>query len=192
MVLVSKIDQDVKTSHLSGWSRGLPLALPAVLLILAMVLPAFMFPADKSPAGGHGLGPAAWPNGILRGLVVFSAIWLALEIRGLWRRDHVPALRAPQEETNYSYPKALAGILLVILYGWCIHQVGFILTTAAFLAVWCRFGGIRSPLALVAVSLIGTYALLWMFMGLAHMPLPRGQGVFDGISIWLLQATGIY
>lgn len=175
-----------------GLARLGAIGVPAFLLILALVLPHFMFIEGQGQSTGPGLGPAAWPDGILFFLGVFSAIWLALELRGLWRAEHVSALSAPVEEGGYSMPKAVVGLGLILLYGWGLSVVGFALATVSYFAVWCWYGGIRRPVTLLIVPLAGTVGLLWLFMGLALMPLPRGSGIFSDFSIALLQVLGIY
>jgi putative tricarboxylic transport membrane protein len=105
----------------------------------------------------------------------------------------VPAATAaaPAGET-YSHRKALIGLVLIVAYGWLLPVTGFPLATAAFIALWCILGGVRHPLAVVPLSLVGTVVLLWIFMGLALMPLSRGQGVFDQVSVTILQLLRIY
>ncbi|WP_299818887.1 tripartite tricarboxylate transporter TctB family protein [uncultured Jannaschia sp.] len=171
--------------------RFVPTLLPAGLLVLALILPGRMFSRDQS-ADVVGLGPAAWPGAMLLALAVLSAIWVARDLWALRRPGSEPLLAPVREEEPYAMGKALAGLVMIVVYGWLLSVIGFALASALFIAGWCVFGGVRNPLVLVPVTLIGTVALLWLFMGLALMPLPRGQGVFDGFSIWLLQLTGIY
>lgn len=129
---------------------------------------------------------------ILDCLAFFAAIWVAQEVWTLARGLESKTLRAPVDEETYDFTKALIGIALIILYGAMLKYSGFALSTAIFIAVWCIYGGIRKLTVLLPVSLIGTVALLWLFMGLALMPLSRGQGPFDQFSIWLLRTLGIY
>lgn len=174
-----------------GAARLLPTLVPLGLLIMALVLPGHMFQSDQT-ANTIGLGPAAWPRAMLLGMAVFAALWIARDLWALGAADRSPTLRIPVEEGQYHFGKALGGLGFILAYGWLLPQVGFAVATAVFIAVWCLFGGLRNPLVLVPVTLIGTITLLWLFMGLALMPLPRGAGVFDGVSIWLLRTTGIY
>ena len=125
-------------------------------------------------------------------LALCSAIWLFSEVWLLVRGRVSTSLATPHDEDVYHYGKALTGILLVIAFGWLLPIVGFALACAGFLLVWCLYGGLRHPAVLLLVPTIGTVALLWMFMGLALMPLSRGAGVFDRFSVWLLQLLGIY
>lgn len=175
----------------SGVIRLLPAMVPGALFVLALLLPRFMFWQGK-PQTSHGMGPDVWPELILGALAAFSAIWFAYELWVLGRAGRVSALRPPQEDETYHFGKALVGLVLILMFGAMLQRTGFALTTATFIAVWCVNGGIRNPLVVIPVSLIGTVALLWVFMGLALMPLSRGQGAFDQFSIWLLQMLGIY
>jgi putative tricarboxylic transport membrane protein len=164
--------------------------LPTVLIFLGLALPFFMFPAAP-PENMGGLGPGAWPRMALVLMVVFSALWLISE----WRRARAgrPLTNpAATSDEPYSMPKALVGIVLIVAYGWALAYLGFAVTSALFIAVWCFYGGMRNPLVILPVALIGTGAMLWLFMGLALMPLSRGVGVFDSFSIWLLQTLQIY
>ncbi|APE45601.1 hypothetical protein BOO69_18690 (plasmid) [Sulfitobacter alexandrii] len=172
-------------------TRCAALLLPAVLLAAALLLPGMMFAHDVSN-GRHGIGPDAWPDIILDCLAFFAAIWLAQEVWTLARGRRSMTLRAPADEETYDFTKALIGLVLIILYGAMIHLAGFALTTAIFIAVWCIYGGVTRLTVVIPVSLIGTIVLLWLFMGLALMPLSRGQGAFDQASIWLLRTLGIY
>lgn len=171
--------------------RVTPLLLPALFLALGLVLPRFMFWSGNPPVA-QGLGPGAWPRLALHGVALFAGIWLAQEIRVLVRAGGQSLLNAQEDEETYRTGKALLGICLVILYGAFLSITGFALTTIVFIAVWCFYGGVRNPVAVAAVSLVGTGVLLWTFMGLALMPLSRGHGVFDQFSIWLLQTLAIY
>ncbi|MFT7107228.1 MAG: putative tricarboxylic transport membrane protein [Yoonia sp.] len=174
-----------------GYLRLLPTLIPLGLLLLALVLPAHMFQSDQT-ASRIGLGPAAWPRAMLLGMALFSALWIARDIWALSAAGRKSTLSIPVEDTHYHFGKAIIGLIMIIAYGWMLPKIGFATATATFILVWCLFGGLRNMLVVVPVTLIGTIALLWLFMGLALMPLPRGAGVFDNFSIWLLKATGIY
>lgn len=174
-----------------GLMRLLPTALPVALLLLALILPGHMFESDQT-ASKIGLGPAAWPRAMLQGMAFFSVLWIARDIWVLGAVHRKSTLTIPVEDSHYHFGKAIAGLVLIVAYGWLMPILGFAVATAIFIAVWCLFGGLRNLRMVIPVTLIGTISLLWLFMGLALMPLPRGAGVFDIFSIWLLRATGIY
>lgn len=177
-----------------NWREELPhLIAPTCFLIAALVLPLVMI-EDEGDLRGTGPGPAAWPGAMLALVAVCAALWLIQEIIA-WRRGRPAPVEAPEpaaEGEEYIYSKAAIGLLLIVAYGWLLPITGFALTTILFMGLWCLLGGVRNPLVVVPVSVVGTAALLWMFMGAALMPLPRGVGVFDRISIALLRALGIY
>ena len=180
-----------KGSNPLSLARILPIFVPTALLLAAVILPANMFQSDQT-ASKIGLGPAAWPDAMLEGMAFFSFLWIA---RDLWVLGDVRrklTLSLPIEDTHYNFGKAISGLGLIICYGWLLPILGFALATALFIAIWCLSAGLRNLLVVIPVSLIGTTALMWLFMGLALMPLPRGSGAFDNLSIWLLRATGIY
>ncbi|MFG6083475.1 tripartite tricarboxylate transporter TctB family protein [Paracoccus litorisediminis] len=193
MAMVEKAQTDPSPVTLT--SGGLPPllapALACVLTFAALILPTFMFHGDRR-LQVNGLGPGAWPGAILMALAAFSAVWLVLEIRALVRGKPPVGLSAPRDEDVYHYGKAITGIVLVILFGWLLPIIGFALATASFLLVWCLYGGLRNPWVVTLVPVLGTVGLLWMFMGLALMPLSRGIGPFDQFSVWLLKLIGIY
>ncbi len=174
-----------------GLAANLPTLLPVGLLLMALVLPGFMFESDQT-ASAIGLGPAAWPNAMLKGMAVFCVLWIARDIWALGAVSRKPTLSVPVEDSHYHFGKAVVGLVMIMVYGWCLPILGFAVSTSAFIMIWCLFGGLRNLLVVVPVTVIGTIGLLWLFMGLALMPLPRGYGTFDNFSIWLLRATGIY
>lgn len=178
-------------NHPSGLAALIPLIVPVVVHLLALILPSFMFQSNQS-SSQIGFGPAFWPMVMLRILTILSAIWVGYEICAL-RRTACPALMTtPREDGEYDIGKALIGLVGIVAYGWLLPIIGFALATSLFIMLWCWFGNMRKPVVIVSVALIGTIALLWLFMGLALMPLPRGNGIFDGFSIFLLRITGIY
>lgn len=172
--------------------RLMPTLIPTGLLVMALMLPGYMFKSDQTASSAIGLGPAAWPSTMLLGLAFFSVLWIVRDIWVLARAGRPPTLRFPDEDEHYHFGKALVGLVMIVAYGWLLPRLGFAVSTTVFIAVWCLFSGLRNLLIVVPVTLIGTIALLWLFMGLALMPLPRGAGVFGEFSIWLLRTTGIY
>lgn len=174
-----------------GLGHLLPAAIAAGVLVAALVLPGYILRPGTRPVP-EGLGPDAWPLGLIGMLAVLAVLWTAREVWAVSGPGRRSLLTEAQEEESYSHGRAIAGLVLIVAYGAMIPVTGFALTTAVFIAIWCRFGGITSPLAIAGVSLLGTAALLWVFMGLALMPLSRGLGLFDDLSVALLRLLGIY
>lgn len=158
-----------------------------------MILPSFMFHRPLR-IRARGLGPDAWPTVFLNAIAVCAVLWILAELWTLYaeHKRKRPATVYAKPPEPYSYPKAGVGVFLLISFGWLLPNVGFPIAATLFILAWCLLGGIRSPVALILVSLIGMITLLWVFMGLALMPLSRGSGVFDDFSVWFLRFVRIY
>lgn len=186
------MSDEPRTAGEDGAALARRLATPFGFLVAALVLPFFMLDGARPPRG-VGLGPAAWPQAILALIAAGAAIWLLQEWLA-WHRGRAALTAAAAEPAGetYSYAKAAAGLVMILAYGALLPVVGFPLATAVFIALWCFLGGLRRLVFVVPLALLGTVALLWVFMGVALMPLSRGQGMFDQMSIAILQLLGIY
>ncbi|MBF0372814.1 MAG: tripartite tricarboxylate transporter TctB family protein [Alphaproteobacteria bacterium] len=166
---------------------------PALILIAAFVLPRFMLQNQNMAAmiGEGEAGPTFWPNVMLTLVAICSAFWL---VREVWTALRAPAVagESPPPAAPYNWRLAWTGLAIVILYGVAIQYLGFAFATLLFLAVWLILGGVRRPLTVAPVAVIGTLVLLYVFVALAQMPLDRGRGVFAGGTIELYQALRIY
>lgn len=172
---------------------ALRLIMPIACLAGGLVLPSMVLDAGRT-VRARGLGPTAWPEFMLTLIAALSVIWIMQEVIA-WRRSlRQEAAAGPIEaaEADYDYRKAGIGMGLVVAYGWALPLVGFTLATALFIAAICLLGGLRRALVIVPVSVLGTAVLLWVFMGLALMPLDRGEGAFGRFSLAVLRGLGIY
>lgn len=168
------------------------IAVPGGFLAAALILPSYMFDRPLR-IRARGLGPDAWPGIFLNAIAVISLLWIVAELWALYSAHKGRASAPiPHPTENYSYPKAGVGIFLLLAFGWLLPIVGFPIAATAFILCWCFLGGIRNPVALILVSFIGMITLLWVFMGLALMPLSRGSGAFDDFTIWFLRTIRIY
>lgn len=168
------------------------IAVPSGFLAAALILPSYMFDRPLR-IRARGLGPDAWPGVFLNAIAVIALLWIIAEIWALYAAHKGRASAPiPRKAEDYSYTKAGIGICLLLAFGWLLPTVGFPIAATLFILCWCFLGGIRNPVALILVSFIGMVALLWVFMGLALMPLSRGAGVFDDFTIWFLRTIRIY
>ena len=117
--------------------------------------------------------PMTWPRLMLSGAGLCAIGWA---IEEGWKAFHF--VQAPSAD-------ALA-------YAFVIPWLGFTLATVIFLLLWFLIGGIRRPVKLLSVTLIGTGVLLFVFVKVALMPLDRGTGVFGEFTIALFRLLGIY
>ncbi|MGD9669046.1 MAG: tripartite tricarboxylate transporter TctB family protein [Hyphomicrobiaceae bacterium] len=139
------------------------------------------------------VGPAGWPRAMLAGLALFAVLTLLTELaewRQTLRRGGDPEIEAL--EKNGSEPLALAGVGVILAYGFSIPYLGFAFATILFIAIWCLMGRIRSWWTIGVVSVLGTIVLLYMFVALAKMPLNRGVEPFNGWTISIYRLLRIY
>jgi putative tricarboxylic transport membrane protein len=172
---------------------ALRLIMPVACLAGGLVLPSMVLDAGRT-VRARGLGPTAWPDFMLTLIAALSVVWIIQEVIA-WRRGlgkQVAAGPVDTAEADYDYRKALIGMGLVVGYGWALPLVGFSVATAVFIAAICLLGGLRRALVIGPVSIFGTAGLLWVFMGLALMPLDRGEGAFGRFSLAVLRGLGIY
>ncbi|MCC5966128.1 MAG: tripartite tricarboxylate transporter TctB family protein [Natronohydrobacter sp.] len=176
-----------------SWRRIVSrLALPGGFLALGLILPAYMFDRPLR-IRARGLGPDAWPGVFLNAIAVIALLWIIAELWALYAEGkRKRAMPIVEQAEAYDYSKAAAAICLLLAFGWLLPTVGFPIAATLFILCWCFLGGIRNPVALLLVSLLGMLTLLWVFMGLALMPLSRGTGVFDDFSVWFLRFVRIY
>ena len=168
------------------------ISIPCGFLAAALILPSFMFDRPLR-IRARGPGPDVWPTVFLNAIAAIALFWVIAEIWTLYAaHKRKKAYPVAQNIEAYSYPKAALAIALLLAFGWLLPSVGFPIAATLFIFCWCFLGGIRSPVALIAVSFIGMLTLLWIFMGLALMPLSRGIGVFDEFTVWFLRLVRIY
>ncbi|MCB1506824.1 MAG: tripartite tricarboxylate transporter TctB family protein [Hyphomicrobiaceae bacterium] len=170
---------------------GFPLGIMALCAFLWTHITRNGAALDAVPSA---VGPGGWPRAMLIGLALFAVLALASELlewrRSIRRGDAPPA--AGSEKSNGSELVALAGIGIILAYGFLIPYLGFAFATVAFVAVWCVMGRIRSWVTIAAVSVLGTLLLLYMFVALAKMPLNRGVEPINGWTIALYRLLRIY
>lgn len=150
---------------------------------------------------GGRIGPGVWPKAV----IVFMAILCLFEIakrlmagrgtstagvlRGLERS---PAGEPEAEASLPEHPRKLfGGIALVVAYVVGVSWLGFFVATALFLAVFPWVGGMRRPILSGVVGLAGAVALIVVFMRVAYISLPLGEGPFRVFSIALLRFIGV-
>lgn len=172
------------------------LAAPLLGVIVALALLVDTRGLDQVARGGQ-LGPGFWPRLALLGLGLACLAKAVTE----WRRDRagrregaVVDVEALERETlpEISRRKLATAIGLIVLYVLGTPAVGFPLATAAFILAFMYLCGTRSVSALGANAAIGTVLLLYLFIKLVYLPLPKGEGPFERVTLALYQALGIF
>jgi hypothetical protein len=121
---------------------------------------------------------------------------------GKWVRDmtgvlgsvlkDVPMDTGPDQPEAASYPRLLwTGVALTVLYVVVIEKIGFFLCTAIYLAAFMRVGRYRRLGVVLATSVIGSLAFMFMFMKVVYVSLPLGVEPFAQVSFLLMRVMGI-
>jgi hypothetical protein len=162
------------------WLRGGP----ALGVAAAVALLGSTGGLDEIAREGQ-LGPAFWPRLVLGGLVLACLGKLV----GGWRAGAAePGAGAPA----ISRPALAAGVLAILLYAAVAPALGFPLATALFVVAFMRLAGARSALMTGACAVLGTVGLLYLFVKVVYLPLPKGDGPFEALTLALYRALRIF
>ena len=160
-------------------------------LLVFLVAVYFYFLAGRidAPPGPDQLGAAFWPKMILIFLMVSCGI-KAAEILGAGRRrDAGTAEAAPPSEVDT--PKLAAMIAMIIAAVYFMDIIGFPLSNFLFLLLFMRIAGLRRKGPLLLSTSLGTVFLLYLFVKVVYLPLPKGQWFFDDVTILLYRILHI-
>jgi putative tricarboxylic transport membrane protein len=154
------------------------------------------------------LGPDFWPRAVLVLLMVVCAIEVARRVLAPSAAPGQPAdvvqAAAVQAAAVRVAPVAkpvaperewrllAGGIALTILYVPGISYLGFFLATTLFLAAFMYVGRYRRARIVVAASVLGSLAFVFVFMKVVYVSLPLGAGPFRILSAWIMAALGIH
>ena len=162
--------------------------------LLGAVLAAALYPGTWNLDGlareGQ-LGPGFLPRVALIGLGLACVAKVVEE----WRRARLLGERAPgasDPRPPLARAKLAASIAAVVGYVLLTPLAGFPLVTALFIAAFLLLCGMRSPRAIVANTVIGVLALLYLFVKVVYLPLPKGDGPFEAITLALYRALRLF
>ena len=88
--------------------------------------------------------------------------------------------------------KLAGGAVAVALYGLAMVYIGFAFATFLFLVTWFVLGGMRKTLSVFTYGTLGTLAMLYLFLKVAYLPLPRGVGYLDTLTVNIYHLLGIF
>lgn len=159
-------------------------AAPLLGVVIAIALLFASRGLDTVSAPGQ-LGPSFWPRLVLAGLVL-GCLAKAWEEARRSVRDPEPDARP------LARVRLAAAIALIVLYVVLTPLLGFLLATAAFIAAFLALCGARAPLVLAANAVAGTVLLLYLFVKLVYLPLPKGGGPFEPLTLAVYRALGIF
>lgn len=174
----------------------LKLVLPHAVMLAASLVLYRLAMGIEVDTGGR-ISPAVWPKTVIAimGLLCVYEIVKRLVVKtdfsakGLVSTNPIGAAEDAAAPDNI--PMLLGGIALIAAYVVAVPYTGFFLTTALFLAIFPWVGGMRRPLLSTALGLTGSLLLVVVFMRVAYISLPLGEGLFRALSLALLRALGV-
>jgi putative tricarboxylic transport membrane protein len=166
-----------------------PVAIAAGACILARD---FLAPGVDVDGMSRGIVSAVtWPKAMLYCVAACAVLLFCFRLREVVG-GKADALAHATGTTTHHERRAVVGIALVLVYGLAIPGIGFALSTALFIAGWLVLGGVRKPAVIGLTSVVGTVALLYLFVKVSVLPLDRGKGVFEQATVALYRLLGIY
>ena len=159
--------------------------------LAGVALASALYPGTRGlDAIARGLGPGFWPRLALIGLALACLAKFVEE----WRRARAGTVvtAGGAARPPISQAKLAAGIGLIVLYVLLAPYVGFPLVTALFIATFMVLCGTRSVRALAGNVVVGTVGLLYLFVKLVYLPLPKGDGPFETLTLALYRALHLF
>jgi hypothetical protein len=162
-------------------------AAPAAGVLLSTGLFVHTRGLDEVAQAGQ-LGPGFWPRLVLSGLCLACLVQLVNAVRAaaLERRGGGSTLE-PIDRASL-----VRALILLVLYVVAIPSVGFAASTFVFVAAFMALAGARSVPRIGATAALATVAVLYVFVKLVYLPLPKGGGPAETLTIGLYRALGIF
>ena len=137
-------------------------------------------------ARGEQLGPGFWPRLVLVGLGLACAAKVVENFRRITPSDRAVGLAGVRRGT------LAVAISMIVLYVALAPWLGFALVTAGFIAAFMVLAGARSPATVGLGAVAGTVGLLYFFVKLVYLPLPKGDGMFETVTLALYRGLRIF
>jgi hypothetical protein len=167
---------------------------PFVLLLAAVAL--YVIAGTIQAPGlqtGH-LGPWFWPRAMLLGLMLACGGKIIGGIRhanGTGPPHTTPTTTTRPEPLQHSRVASWA-VLSVLGYVLLSDLIGFALATFLFLVAFIYLGGWRRKLQLLLLGAAGTVSVLYLFIKVVYLPLPKGRGILEDLTIALYRLLRIF
>ena len=166
---------------------ALPLATAVTCVVIALF---YVSPGMDFTAMARGMvSPVTWPKAMLLSAAAAAALLSLVNLLELLALREPPS---PDKGEDYHEGRSIGSIALLVAYGIAIPFIGIAWATPVFIAGWLVLGGIRRPLTVGLVSILGSVGVLYFFVKLSLMPLDRGKGVFEQATVALYRLLGIY
>jgi putative tricarboxylic transport membrane protein len=133
------------------------------------------------------LGPAFWPKMCLLSITLAAAFKL-LEVLKQRRQPAKAGANALKAMDNRKLALMIVMIVLVVP---AIGFLGFPISSVLFFWLFMRLAGEKKRIRMLLISVLGTIALLYLFVKVVYIPLPRGDWIFDDITLFIYRVLFI-
>lgn len=113
------------------------------------------------------LSPRFVPTVVGIGLVICGAALFVLSFLGKVKEQ-------PAQFTREGTVKVLIAFLLLVVYGYLFNIIGFVVTSAIFLAIYAYLFGARSIPKIAAIVVLCPLVVWQVFESVFNVPLPHG------------------
>ncbi len=181
---------------MAGLGRAFPKLL-GPLIIFAAAAAGFALAGRGAAYSAPGqLSAAFWPRMLLACLMVacVAKAWSVLTERRVTSLAGavLAEFAEPEPPAEVDHRKLVAGIGLVAGLVIGSELLGFPLAAVLFLVTFMWLGGWRRPVSLLVLSVTGTVVVLYVFVKVVYLPLPKGIGVLEELTVNLYRLLGIF
>jgi len=161
---------------MKGKDKGeliIPIILVALSIFLYINTYAFKFTTYEKAS------PKMWPRGILILLILISLVLIG---KLLFEKSERVAEKEKQSPKT-KWGMMLAGIFILFFYILLMQYLGYILSTFLFTVCAMFMLGNRNKLHLIAVPIMTTAFIFFIFNYAMYISLPKGIGIFRTFSL---------
>lgn len=142
---------------------------------------------EETPIPGQ-LGPAFWPKVILLLLMISCGI-KAVETLMAWKKEKGGASGEPLPAVDFLKLFGMIGLVIGVVVG--MEVLGFLIANLLFLILFMRLAGLKKKIPLFLTTVLGTVGLLYLFVKVVYLPLPKGYWLFYHLSVYLYRLLHI-
>jgi putative tricarboxylic transport membrane protein len=161
---------------------------PILIFLLAVFFYILAGKLDENPIEGQ-LGAFFWPQSILILLMLSCGFKVLESFKGFGKGVADIGLAGPSVQVETVRLVAMIVMLLAAVV--CMEMIGFPLCNFLFLLLFMRIAGLKKKSHLLIISLLGTILLLYIFVKVVYLPLPKGQWFFTDFTIFLYRVLYI-
>ena len=176
-----------RVAHSSSSALFKPLMGPLLILLAAVYFYVLAGGIDENPMAEQ-LGPAFWPRTLLILLMVSCGI-KAIEVLAAGAKEAAAKKGGVLANTEI----LTLALMIVSVLGavFLMDTIGFVLANFLFLIFFMIIAGYRRAGRLLLISGVGTILLLFLFVKIVYLPLPKGQYFFSDLTILLYRLLWI-